>query len=137
MKKIGIILLILLCITGCSSINEFKNKDDKIVKIDKKLVGKTFIRTFHIYHIIDNNQNDYVFVTIGGYQGEEVDTVRISRDLVSSLELNKNYEFTFKITDDNIHEGIHSIFERSEIVKIEETTKEGKDQINEEIGVNN
>ncbi len=134
-KIILLIVVISFFVTGCWN-NEEKsvvNKNDKIVKIDKHILGNKFIRTYHIYHIADSKRESFVYVTIRGYNQEDIDTVLVERALFPSLELNKDYEFTFKIIDEDIDESIQSIFNNSEIVDIRETDKIGEEQINEEM----
>ena len=138
MKKRILLLFLLLVpfwISGCSFYQEKEpvNKNDKIYKIDKHILGKTFIRTYHIYHIADSRSENYVYITIRAYNQEDIDTVLVEKSLFPSLEINKDYEFTFKVTNEDIEESIQSIFKNTEIVQIQETTKEGEEQINEEI----
>lgn len=133
-KRIILFLLLLpLCLTGCvfQKEEEVFNKHDRLVKVDKKILGNTFIRTYHIYHIADSMREQYVYITIRGYNQEDIDTVLVERDLFSSLEVDKDYEFTFKIINEDIDESIQSIFKNSEIVKVQETDKVGDEQINE------
>ena len=144
MKKIFIIGLVSLClVTGCNKNEncecEKKEKTEQITECtcncippvpNDSLVGKTFTKTYHIYDIEPSNDYDYVYITIRGFQEEEIETVKVKRELFDSLE-EENYEFTFKITNGLITESIKSIFECTEVTNITKTDKTGLEQVNE------
>ena len=136
MKKKLLLFLILvsLCLTGCIfKKEEAFNKNDKLVKVDKNILGKSFVRTYRVYHIADSLREKYVYITIRGFNQEDIDTVLVEKNLFSSLEVDKDYEFTFKIINEDIDESIQAIFQNSEIVSVQETDKVGEEQINEDM----
>ena len=136
MKKKLLLFLILvsLCLTGCIfKKEEGFNKNDKLVKVDKNILGKSFVRTYRVYHIADSLREKYVYITIRGFNQEDIDTVLVEKSLFSSLEVDKDYEFTFKIINEDIDESIQAIFQNSEIVSVQETDKVGEEQINEDM----
>lgn len=136
MKKKLLLFLILvsLCLTGCIfKKEEVFNKNDKLVKVDKNILGKSFVRTYRVYHIADSLREKYVYITIRGFNQEDIDTVLVEKSLFSSLEVDKDYEFTFKIINEDIDESIQAIFQNSEIVSVQETDKVGEEQINEDM----
>lgn len=136
MKKKLLLFLILVsfCLTGCIfKKEEVFNKNDKLVKVDKNILGKSFVRTYRVYHIADSLREKYVYITIRGFNQEDIDTVLVEKSLFSSLEVDKDYEFTFKIINEDIDESIQAIFQNSEIVSVQETDKVGEEQINEDM----
>lgn len=93
---------------------------------------KKFTRTYSVEAIYEDTVPDYINVTLRIFQGE-VATVKI--DSSSSLQVGKNYEFTF-FTYEMFEDTISNIFENSTIVKIKETDKLGMEQVQEKIIVN-
>ena len=90
-----------------------------------------FVRTYHILNIYEDNDEDYINVTLKQYQGEPV-TVKINKS--NNIKVGYNYEFTFytyHIFDDNIN----NIFKYATLVKTQITNKVGMEQINEEVKV--
>ena len=55
------------------------------------------------------------------------------KGLASSVEVNKNYEFTFKYTNKKIEDNIKSIFENAMLEEINKTDKTGLEQVQDEI----
>ena len=49
------------------------------------------------------------------------------------LKIEKNYEFTFEYSNENIEDNIKSIFNNATLSKIVETDKQGLDQIQDSI----
>ena len=103
---------------------EYKNKFCK---------SKNFIRTYQILNIADSNDEEYIYLTIRGYQAEEVETVKVEKILSGNIEVNSFYEFTFNYTDKEVDDNIKSIFSNTKLVKIRKTSKGGNDQINDMI----
>ena len=91
-----------------------------------------FTRTYYVLNITDDDDYNFINVTLRGFQGETA-MVRIDRN--DKIQVGKNYEFifsTYEIFDNNIS----NIFENSKVFEINETSKVGLEQINEEICVN-
>lgn len=108
------------------------NKKMKYEKDFCQSKSETFIKTYKILNIEDSNDYDYLYITIRQFQGEEVETVKVKRDRFNDVEVGKNYEITFKnkgIEKDTIKD----IFTQGKIVSVVLTTKEGLDQVNENI----
>lgn len=98
---------------------------------DEDVVGKTLIETYNVRNIEESNEEKYLWLTLRQYQDEEVASVRVSRDLASKVKVNDNYEFTFKINSNRIDlKSIVSIFNETELLKIEKTDKVGMEQTN-------
>lgn len=95
--------------------------------------GEKFIRTYEIYSIVPSNDDKYIYVTIRGFQQEDTAAVIIKSNLNKDIQVGKNYEFTFKFTDKNVDDNITSIFENTELIKVEYTDKVGLVQINDSI----
>ena len=95
----------------------------------------TFTRTFHILNVERNKDPNYYNVTLMQYQGNEIENVKIKKDLNPKYKMNAAYEFTFikdeldLLTDDSMK----NIFEAFHVMKVEETDKEGIHQIQEKI----
>ncbi len=90
----------------------------------------SFIRTYNILNIADSNDETFIYLTIRQFQGEEVETIKVKKDLCSNITVGKNYEFTIKPTR-KIEDTIRWIFDNSEVVSIKETDKIGLEQIQE------
>lgn len=96
-------------------------------------VGKTIIRTYEVFSVVPSNDYNYIYITIRAYQDEEVAVVKIKRSLNESIEVGKNYEFTFKITENYVEDNAASIFANLELLKVEYTDKVGMGQINDNL----
>lgn len=105
-------------------VNEDKNQDQSQLK--------TFIRTYKILNIAESNNQDYLYLTIRQFQDEEVQTIKVKRNLCPQIQEEKNYEFTIK-PNKKIEDNILSIFNNSTIISIKETDKTGLNQIQDSI----
>ncbi len=146
-----IITLLLIIITGVSGFfigretvktnNEEKKKEE--IKEEKKepekndnqkdLINHKFTRTYNINHIAYSNDFDYLYITIREFQGEEIETVKVSRELFEDAKEKDNYEITFKIKSNDIEDNIKSIFKNSEVISAKKTDKTGLEQISDSI----
>lgn len=108
--------------------NKFVNED----KNQNQSQSKTFIRTYKILNIAESNDQDYLYLTIRQFQDEEVQTIKVKRNLCPQIQEEKNYEFTIK-TNKKIEDNILSIFNNSTIISIKETDKTGLNQIQDSI----
>lgn len=94
-----------------------------------------FIRTYHILNIEENKDPNYYSATLMQYQGEEIRTVKIKKDLNQKYKMNAAYEFTFTkdeldlVTDDSMK----NLFETFRVIKVEQTDKTGLNQTQEKI----
>lgn len=93
---------------------------------------KSFIRTYRILNVADSNDYNYIYLTIRQFQDEEVQTIKVKRELCPDITVGKNYEFTIK-PNYKLKDNILSIFNNSEILEIKETNKLGLEQIQESI----
>ena len=91
-----------------------------------------FTRTYKVISIIDDDDYNYINVTLKQFQLETT-LVRIKRN--DQIKIGNNYEFTF-ITYEIFDDHIDSIFKYSELIDIKETNKLGLDQIQEKICIN-
>ena len=128
------------------------NKDIYIGKKDMKFkqnfckeYNYTFIRTYKVNSIEEYKEQQYengipvtygksIKVELKQFQGE-IKSVIINNLWDTNLEINKTYEFEFMLynNDKQVDDNIESIFKNSTIVEVRETTKEGLEQIQEEI----
>ena len=98
-----------------------------------KYESSIFIRTYNIVERIDNNSLEYNSFKIKEFQGKE-EIIDIKKDLSSNIEIGKNYEFTFKKSNNkDIEDNIKSIFENSELISVIETDKVGLEQVQDKI----
>lgn len=95
--------------------------------------NSTFTKTYNVLNIADSNDKDYIYLTIRQFQEEEVKTVKIQKSLTNSIEIGKDYEFTFKYTDKLVEDNIESIFTNTTLISIRETDKQGLEQIQDSI----
>lgn len=107
--------------------------DKQGIEQTQDIIRDTFTQTFRILNIIESNDSKYIYLTVRQFQCEEVETVKIKKNLASSVKANNNYEFTFRYTEKDVEDEIKSIFENMDIISIEKTDKEGLEQINEGI----
>ena len=96
------------------------------------------IKTYNVLKVTESNDERYVYLTLRRFQDEDVETVKVSKDLASRVEANKNYEFTFNVdlnllSDDFEQDDIEDIFRETQLVNISYTDKLGLDQIQENV----
>ncbi len=99
---------------------------------DNTLLNHTFTRTYNINHIADSNDYDYIYITIRMFQDEEIETVKVRRDLFKDAKVGDNYEIEFKITKADIEDNIKSIFNSTDIMSVMKTDKTGLEQVYED-----
>lgn len=115
----------------------FGNKDvyigDSNMKFENSFCKmQNFVRTYKVLNIEDSNDEEFVYLTLRTFQEEEVETVKVKKEIVKDIKEDHTYEFKFNyIEDKKVEDNIKSIFENSELVKVFETTKEGLDQRND------
>lgn len=88
-----------------------------------------FIRTYYILNISEDDDYDFINVTLREFQGNTV-MVRIPR--IDILQVGKNYEFKFR-TYENFEDNISNIFLYSTLIDVSETDKMGLLQVNDSI----
>ncbi len=95
-------------------------------------LNQNFVRTYKVLNIEDSNDEEYVYLTLRSFQEEEVETVKVEKKIVSTVEEDKSYEFKFRYeNDEDLKDDIKSIFENSKLIKVYLTDKEGLDQRND------
>lgn len=129
---------IIVCNTLAGNKNLYFGTPDIEEKTKGGICGKSasdicyFTRTFHIIEISETNDKDFVNITVLDSNGNKAN-VKINN--TNDIKAGKDYEFVFS-TYNNFSDNIKNIFEYSTLIKINETNKVGKDQINEDICVN-
>lgn len=88
----------------------------------------TFTKTFEVLNITNSNEEEYLYLTLRQFQGEEVETVKVLKSLAYNIEANKAYEFTFTSNNVAFDEDIEEIFKESKLLNIKSTEKVGLDQ---------
>lgn len=119
---IGIIVLIAFLVPKGEEVPEKKN--------NKTICEYT--RTFKILGIYESNDYKYLYVTIRAFQDEDIQTIKIERDMTEVKEGN-SYEFTFKTTKKVDENSILSLSQNSSIISIEKTDKVGLQQVDKKI----
>lgn len=91
-----------------------------------------FTRTYHILNITDDDDYNFINVTLKQFQGE-ITMVRLNR--IDNLRVGKNYEFVFS-TYEIYEDTISNIFKNSTLIEVKETSKMGLEQNQDKICVN-
>ena len=130
-----LIITILFTTTACEiNINNNEcecEEKENIGKYKNDFIGVEFTKTYTINHIAESNDYEYIYITIRGFQEEEIETVKVKRSQFENAQVGDAYEITFQVKDNDIDNNIKSIFEHSTIVKTTKTDKTGLEQINE------
>lgn len=119
---IFIILLIVILFPKIDEVHEEKN--------NKTICEYT--RTFKILGIYESNDDKYLYVTIRAFQDEDIQTIRIERNMAEIKEGNY-YEFTFKTSKKVDKNSILSLYKNSSIISIEKTDKIGLQQVDKSV----
>lgn len=124
--------IVILGVTGCGSKTETEqNNNQNVVQENLEDTNlKQFIRTYNVLNVAKSDDENYVYLTIRQYQKDEVQTIKVKKELCPDVKKNKNYEFTIK-PNKSFEDNIVSIFSNSEIISIKITDKVGLDQIQE------
>lgn len=93
----------------------------------------SFTKTYLVLKISESNDDGYIYLTIKQFQGEEVVTVKVKRDLTEDITEDQFYEFQFISVGNQQEEDIQSIFNHYTLVSIQATNRVGLDQINESV----
>lgn len=94
-----------------------------------------FTRTYHILSVVANDDTNYYNVTLTTYDGKDLETVKVKKELMEKYKMNEAYEFTFRkdeldyIEDDSIKK----LFNTFVVSKIEKTDKQKENQIQDKI----
>ena len=124
---VKILIYLVVCFGSCYLIwNNFKDVEKETP------VDCTFIRTYEILLVTPSNDEEKEYITVKEFQGEEVKTVQIDKP-EEELLVGSSYEFTFKKKAVSLEDKIDTLFNNSDLIKIELTDKEGLDQIRDDI----
>lgn len=93
----------------------------------------SFIRTYLVLDISDSNSEEYSYLTLRGFQDEEVATVKVDKKLVQDIEEDQYYEFQFGSLTTGDGKDIKNLFESHLLLSISHTEKTGLEQINEDV----
>jgi len=110
---------------------------DSSLEYKKGICERTcnFTRTYHILSVVPNENNEYYDVTLTTYDGTDIATITVKKELMEKYKMNDAYEFTFKKDElDYIqNDSISSLFNTFIVSKIERTEKEKENEIKDEI----
>lgn len=90
---------------------------------EEKLGECNFAKRYNLLLVTDSDDEEYVFLTLKEFQVDEVDTVKVKRNVMPSLKKGNYYRFSFS-TDKRIHDHIDEIFDSSVILNVEDVKKE-------------
>lgn len=93
----------------------------------------SFTRTYLVLDVSDSNDSEFIYLTLREFQGEEVVTVRVNRNLIEEISEDTYYEFQFGSTGKSEETDIKNIFDSNLLLSIMETDKVGLEQINENV----
>lgn len=101
----------------------------------KSSSNETFTKTYHVLKILESDTDEANYLVLRAFQRfDDVYIAKIGKYLLPEILENDPCEFTFRYTDSLINErNIESIFENSELVKVEKTDKLGLEQRNDSI----
>ena len=148
MKKIiiWIICIVILATIVMYAIDMSRMKNNKPVifstwgysyappaEVDTSKTPHSFTRTYQVLNIAESDDENYLHLTIKRFQIDEVETVKVEKNLASMVEVNKYYEFTFENTNNKLEDNIKSIFENTILKQITETDKTGLEQVQDVI----
>lgn len=95
---------------------------------------RTFTKTYHVLKVLDMNTDEAKYLILKQFQIPEVAIVQIQNYLLPEIQENDPCEFTFKYADTLIKDrDINSIFDNTELLKVEKTDKLGLEQVNDGI----
>lgn len=92
----------------------------------------SFVRTYLVLDISESNDENYSYLTLREFQGEEVVTVKVKKELTTDMIEENYYEFKFGSLG-NSEEGIKNIFDNNLLLEITLTDKVGLLQTNQNI----
>ena len=93
----------------------------------------SFTKTYLVLDVSDSNDDEYVYLTLKMFQGEEVVTVKVERKLIGEMIEDQYYEFQFTVSKIMDDESIEKIFDNHKLISITKTDRVGFDQINESV----
>lgn len=148
MKKIIIwiicVLILATIVMYAIDMSRMKNKKSVIfstwghsyappAEADTSKIPHGFTRTYQVLNIAESDDENYLYLTIKRFQIDEVETVKVERNLASMVEVNKYYEFIFENTNNKLEDNIKSIFENAILKEIAATDKTGLEQVQDVI----
>jgi hypothetical protein len=112
---------------------EGKIKELKSAKVDQNNNFCTFIKTLKIVDILDYEAAvpEDVFILVDAFQSFTPFVLRVDREYLSKLTKDKYYEFTFNGPIKIYNNSEDASLSNFRIISINETNKEGLDQIQE------
>lgn len=93
----------------------------------------SFIKTYLVLDVSDSNDEKYAYLTLKMFQGEEVVTVKVRKNLIDEIIEDQFYEFQFTVSESKKGDNIQEIFDNHKLISITATDKTGFDQINEDV----
>lgn len=91
-----------------------------------------FVRTYLIVDISESNDENFAYLTLREFQGEDVVTVKVKKQFTIDMIEEAYYEFTFGSLG-NLDEDIKSLFDNNRLLSVVMTDKIGLEQINDSI----
>ena len=91
-----------------------------------------FVKTYLIVDISESNDENFAYLTLRKFQGEDVVTVKVKKEFTIDMIEESYYEFTFGSLG-NLDDNIKSVFDNNRLLSVVLTDKVGLEQINEDI----
>lgn len=93
----------------------------------------SFVKTYYISDISNSNDKKYSYLTLREFEGEEVVTIKVNKNLTSGIQEDNYYEFQFGSLTASNKIDIKSLFESHVLLSITLAEKQGLEQKNEDI----
>lgn len=108
---------------------------DNTKNLPECIESKGITRTYKVVAVNESEEENYYYVTIKKFQDDSLYNALIEKKLVDSLEIEKNYEFTFNysLMTHLKNDETETLFETLELLSIKETDKVGLSQIQDVI----
>lgn len=93
----------------------------------------SFEKTYLVLDISESNDEDYSYLTLREFQGEDVVTVKVKKEFTIDVVEENYYTFLFNNLGKSMKEDIKSIFDNHRLVSVMLTDEVGLNQINDNI----
>ena len=114
------------------NIEMIKKNRQKYYQTKQNYTSCEFVRTYKILNSVSSSDDLSLYLTLQSFLSDDVQTVKVKKELLNDVTIGASYEFTFKTYQAYIDTSIENLFLENEVVKITKTDKEGMNQIEED-----
>jgi len=114
------------------NIEIIKKNRQKYYQNERSYSSCEFVKTFHIEMIKPSHEEEDMVVVVSQYNEDEVVSVKLSKELADTLEVGRDYEFTFKTFQVYVDTDIENVFDENEVISVKKTNKKGFEQRQDE-----